>query len=447
MSLVTKGIGLAKKIKHRFDAQRRAAAVVYLSPVRRIERVKTTQRICAMTFDDGPCLLPPQPGSGTIGLTEHLAQVLERHGAKGTFDVVGDTSQNYPDVAGKEGSAQWGGVSYDHYPDFQKDQMGGAYHCPELIDRLLSAGHEITSHTYAHVLFGRKNLVYGARHYLGDLDAVVSDLQKLDDLMKTVHHNQIRLARPPHYVDTISRGINAYDAYALMGYQYMAASFDGAGWLPLATYEAEVEAMVTPMRQALSQQEDIFCGQIIFQKDGFNMARRTPVADGLELQLALLDKYGYQVLTVSELLSRAMFYDIDPTHPLYDAASMLVQNGYCAAYRDNTIRPQQDPMAMEIAMVLFGKDGVKRRIDMIRGAAGMPRGLNCNAMHPYSGALALANEAGVSSELLTSHTKMTPEVLRVLCSARFGKSTPAVHTFDSAPNRTECYNYIAEQLS
>ena len=81
MSLVTKGIGLAKKIKHRFDAQRRAAAVVYLSPVRRIERVKTTQRICAMTFDDGPCLLPPQPGSSTMGLTEHLAQVLERHGA------------------------------------------------------------------------------------------------------------------------------------------------------------------------------------------------------------------------------------------------------------------------------------------------------------------------------------------------------------------------------
>ena len=66
MSLVTKGIGLAKKIKHRFDAQRRAAAVVYLSPVRRIERVKTTQRICAMTFDDGPCLLPPQPGSSTM---------------------------------------------------------------------------------------------------------------------------------------------------------------------------------------------------------------------------------------------------------------------------------------------------------------------------------------------------------------------------------------------
>ena len=166
-------------------------------------------------------------------------------------------------------------------------------------------------------------------------------------------------------------------------------------------------------------------------------ARRTLFKE-CAVQLALLDKYGYQVLTVSELLSRAMFYDIDPTHPLYDAASTLIQNGYCAAYRDNPIRPQQDPTAMEIAMVLFGKDGVKRRIDMIRGAADMPRGLNCNAVHPYSGALALANEAGVSSELLTSHTKMTPEVLRVLCSARFGKSTPAVHTFDSAPNRTEC---------
>ena len=178
--------------------------------------------------------------------------------------------------------------------------MGGAYHCPEVIDRLLSAGHEITSHTYAHVLFGRKNLVYGARHSLGDLDAVVSDLQKLDDLMKTVHHNQIRLARPPHYVDTITRGINAYDAYALMGYQYMAASFDGAGWLPLATYEAEVEAMVTSRCGRRFRNRKIsFAGRLFFEKDGFNMARRTPVADGLELQLALLDEYGYQVLTKS----------------------------------------------------------------------------------------------------------------------------------------------------
>lgn len=38
MSLVTKGIGLAQKGKHRFQDQIRERTPVYLSPVRRIER-------------------------------------------------------------------------------------------------------------------------------------------------------------------------------------------------------------------------------------------------------------------------------------------------------------------------------------------------------------------------------------------------------------------------
>ena len=118
MSLVTKGIGLAKKAKHRFQDQIRARTPVYLSPVRRIERVATEERICAMTFDDGPCRLPANPDHFRgKPLTLVLAETLERYGAKGPFDVVGDTSRNYPDKAGKHGYASWGGVAYDHYPD------------------------------------------------------------------------------------------------------------------------------------------------------------------------------------------------------------------------------------------------------------------------------------------------------------------------------------------
>ena len=69
-----------------------------------------------------------------------------------------------------------------------------------------------------------------------------------------------------------------------MGYQYMAASFDGAGWLPSVhenpeeALKAEVSAMIEPMRRALEADPDFFCGQIIFQKDGCNMAKRTPIA-------------------------------------------------------------------------------------------------------------------------------------------------------------------------
>ena len=53
MSLLTKGIGLAKRAKHRFQDQIRERTPVYLSPVRRIEQVAARERICAMTFGGG----------------------------------------------------------------------------------------------------------------------------------------------------------------------------------------------------------------------------------------------------------------------------------------------------------------------------------------------------------------------------------------------------------
>ena len=58
-------------------------------------------------------------------------------------------------------------------------------------------------------------------------------------------------------------------------------------------------------RRMLLGDPDTFRGQIIALKDGCNMARRTPVADGLERQLRLLTDHGYRVVTVSELLERA----------------------------------------------------------------------------------------------------------------------------------------------
>ena len=84
MSLMTKAIGTAKKVKHHFQDQIRERTPVYLSPVRRIERVALGERICAMTFDDGPCRLPANPDEfGEKPLTLVLAETLEKYGAAG----------------------------------------------------------------------------------------------------------------------------------------------------------------------------------------------------------------------------------------------------------------------------------------------------------------------------------------------------------------------------
>ncbi|MBQ9921354.1 MAG: hypothetical protein IJO52_04140, partial [Clostridia bacterium] len=100
---------------------------VFISYSRRINCIKTNKRICAMTFDDGPMLLPASPDNfDGKPLTEILLDSLDKFGAKGTFDIIGTTSFNYPDKAGMLGSASWGGIKFDHYPDINMDNHGGA---------------------------------------------------------------------------------------------------------------------------------------------------------------------------------------------------------------------------------------------------------------------------------------------------------------------------------
>ncbi len=78
----------------------------------------------------------------------------------------------------------------------------------------------------------------------------MEDLGRLHALMQTRYGYTMTLARPPHYVDKMTGGFTSYDVYDRMGYQYMAASFDGAGWLPStdpdpeAALQAEIRAMV-----------------------------------------------------------------------------------------------------------------------------------------------------------------------------------------------------------
>ena len=78
-------------------------AVHHLSYTRRIERVKTTRRICTMTFDDGPMDLPAAPDRfDGRSLTDILLDTLGEFNARGTFDVVGIPRTTIP-----TGPASW----------------------------------------------------------------------------------------------------------------------------------------------------------------------------------------------------------------------------------------------------------------------------------------------------------------------------------------------------
>ena len=345
------------------------APQVHISYTRRIERVAADRRICAMTFDDGPMDLPASPDLWDgRSLTDVLLDTLSEYGAKGTFDVVGDTSENYPDKAGREGSAAWGGEKYDHYPDIGKDDKGGVVHNDRLVRRMLDEGHQITSHSYRHIIFGRKAYVYGRRISLGSMETALSDLRRLHSLMKERYGYEITMHRPPHYVDMIGDGHTSYDVCDRMGYQYLAASFDGAGWLPLKGFDDEVEAMTAPMKKALEEDPDFFCGQIIFQKDGYNMARRTPVASGLGKQLALLKEYGYEVVTVAELMEESPFADVGRDNMQLGRLIQLAKTRGIA-YSDNTLRLHQLMTWTELAMLLAPKEEVLAAAEKPNAAA------------------------------------------------------------------------------
>lgn len=250
--------------------------------------------------------------------------------------------------------------------------------------------------------------MYGAREYLPGFDAAVEDLTRLHTLMQTRYGYTMTLARPPHYVDKMTGGFTSYDVYDHMGYQYMAASFDGAGWLPStesdpeAALQAEIRAMVEPMRKALEKDPDFFCGQIIFQKDGYNMAKRTPVAFALGEQLALLQEYGYQVVPVGELLAESPFADVGRDEPLFDRLTALAQQR-AIVFSDNRLRLDNPMTVGELAMLLAPKaEAITRRVAQLRrtGRAGA-----------YDGAMAWCRENGLVSEAAhpADHVTALPE--------------------------------------
>ncbi len=377
-------IKLGKKLKRLAKNTLFPTPKPLISYVRRIERVKTSEKVCAMTFDDGPMDLPCAPDQfGGEALTDVLLDTLQEFGAKGVFDVVGDTSENYPDVCGGPGTPTWGGTAFDHYPEFGQDKKGGAANCPRLIDRIVNEGHQITNHGYRHIIFGKKPYVYGKRQFQGDLDAVVADMDRLHSLLRDQHGYTMTMTRPPHYVDNIDGTFTAYDACAMMDYQYLAASFDGQGWLPAKTgdvQQTEVREMVDPLRKSLEQDEGFFCGQIIFQKDGYNMALRTPVAFGLRQHLELLEKAGYRVITVAELLERSPFADVGAEDKDFEHLRELQKNR-AIAYSDNTLRLDAPMTRGELAMLLAPREAaVDLRIRKLKEG-------DKSFAHRYAGAL------------------------------------------------------------
>jgi len=422
---------LARQAKSKYKEYVKAKAGTYLSPVRRIERVAPVpnRRLCAMTFDDGPAASPTNPKRSERGLTDDLLDTLGKFGAKGTFDVIGCTEDNYPDIKGPDGAFTWGGVAYDHYPDFGQDKLGGVKNQPALAKRILDEGHEITSHTYAHRLFGENKIIYGKRKYFENIYEVIDDLKKLHSLLEKDFGYSVIMSRPPHYIDKTCDGHNSYDAYRYMNYQYMAASFDGGGWQVSGDYKKDVEAMITPLKKALDENPDSLSGQIIFQKDGCNMNRETPVADALEPQLKLLYDNAYEVISVRDLLALSPFEDVGAEDEVHSSARRLINAGYTVAYKNNTLQPDRVATVGELLVMTASPEeylnAYRAYVDSNFKVESPLTTYKIKPEHPYYFAFELAVKNGIldaeNSMKLSWNTPLTVSLFGTLIEKIAGK--------------------------
>lgn len=126
------------------------------SQIKPIWRINTTQKIAALTFDDGP---KPE--------TPKLLEILSNYNVRATFFVVGEMAQKYP----------------------------------EIIQKMAEYGHEIEMHTYSH-----KNL-----KYLSD-EEIEKELIRNAAVISEITGRQPKYFRPPggHQNGNLIRAVGRY---------------------------------------------------------------------------------------------------------------------------------------------------------------------------------------------------------------------------------------------
>lgn len=107
-----------------------------------IRHVKTTEKIIALTFDDGP----DEP------YTQQILKVLDKHNVKATFYVLGGNAKAYPN----------------------------------LIKEIMSQGHDLGSHTMYHDKMKNKSV-----------EAITKDLKSVNNILKNYGYEKEITFRAP----------------------------------------------------------------------------------------------------------------------------------------------------------------------------------------------------------------------------------------------------------
>lgn len=194
---------------------------------------QSKQKTVALTFDDGPHETQ----------TDKILEVLDKYNVKATFFVLGKSAAENPDV----------------------------------LKRVIAAGHEIGNHTYSHTLLSKK----------GE-DSFFDDVDKNRSFLKEKFGVETTLLRPPggcFSEASIERAASA-------GYKYVLWSWktDARDWA--GTSAAVIASTI---------ENNMHGGDIILLHDSVYGGSHT--AEALEMLIPYLLSEGYTFETVSELFS------------------------------------------------------------------------------------------------------------------------------------------------
>jgi peptidoglycan/xylan/chitin deacetylase (PgdA/CDA1 family) len=197
-----------------------------------VYRVATREKVVALTYDDGP---HPR-------FTPQLLDVLDKHGVKATFFMIGRKMEKYPNI----------------------------------VRDVAKRGHVVANHTYTHP----KNIDF-------DTEAQVkSELERCEDVIERLVGEKAHLFRPP-------KGL--FDGMVLnianeQGYKTV-----------LWTVCADHHDAPTPRLMAKRVLQHIRPGSIVLAHDGYFGTRWKDVA-ATALIIEGLRKQGYRFVTVPEML-------------------------------------------------------------------------------------------------------------------------------------------------
>lgn len=202
-----------------------------------ITNVETQEKMVALTFDDGP---DPR-------YTPLLLETLERHNARGTFFMVGEAAQKYPD----------------------------------LVKRVAEGGHAVGNHTWDHVSL--PSLTGSQRR------------KQIRDCGRAVAPYGEKILRPPYGHQNLASRLDAL----LLGYKVITWNTVAWDW-----QDHDSNFILTQLEEALSAGNVVCLHDAIYRdwpEDGAPHYDRRPMIEAVG---KLLDKAGdrFRFTTIPELL-------------------------------------------------------------------------------------------------------------------------------------------------